>query len=596
MREYSTPLTVDLPGSGNLTDDVVDNGQSHPDAVSFSRRSATGWSDITASEFLQDVRAVAKGLLASGICIGDRVAIISRTRYEWTLTDYAIWFVGAVTVPIYETSTAEQIEWILTNSGARAVVAETPEHVSRIEKGAGNLAEPLSIWSLDEDAVGFLRASGTDVADHELESRRKASGPTSLATIIYTSGTTGRPRGCMLTHGNVMFALGTAVEALPELFGREAASTLAFLPLPHVFARILQVGAVRARVRLGYSSEFKQLLDDLESFGPTFVLAVPRVFERLFNTVSQRAAADGRGKTFDRSAETAIAYSRAMDMGKPGVALRVKHAVYDRLVYRKLRTALGGRCEYAVSGGAPIGERLGHFYQGVGLVLLEGYGLTEATAALTVNLPETAKIGSAGRPLPGTTIRVADDGELLAKGGQLFSGYWKDEDATSAVISTEGWLHTGDLGEIDDEGFVRVTGRKEEIIVTAGGKNVAPSVLEDRVRAHSLVSQCMVVGDGQAYIAALITLDPENLGSWVEQHGKSADVLQLIEDAELIAEIQTAIDDANGAVSRAEAIRKFTILTLDWTEESGHLTPSLKLKRNVVLRDFYRDVAALHAS
>jgi long-chain acyl-CoA synthetase len=390
-----------------------------------------------------------------------------------------------------------------------------------------------------------------------------------------------------------MTELGVAVPELHELFEADDASTLLFLPLAHVFARIIQVGAVKARVRLGHTSDVKHLTTDLGAFQPTFVLAVPRVFEKVFNTASQRATSEGRGGIFDRAADTAIAYSRALDKGRPSIALRTRHAVFSRLVYGKLRAALGGRCSFAISGGAPLGDRLGHFYRGIGFVVLEGYGLTETTAALTANRPDALKIGSVGQPLPGTEVRVADDGELLFRGGQVFAGYWGNDDATREVLERDGWFHTGDIGEIDDEGFVRITGRKKEILVTAGGKNVAPSVLEDRVRAHSLVSQCLVVGDGRPFIAALVTLDADALPAWCAAHDKTPDLALLVDDPDLRAEVQLAIDDANAAVSRAESIRKFVILPDDWTEEGGQLTPSLKLKRNVVVRELRAEISAL---
>jgi long-chain acyl-CoA synthetase len=595
VREFSTPLTIEVPATGNLTDDVVTNAQEAPDAVVFSRRTAAGWEDVTAGGFLTEVSAVAKGLVAAGIEPGDRVALISKTRYEWTLLDYAIWFAGAVTVPVYETSSAEQIAWILRDSGARAVVAETADHVARVTEARADLEELNHVWSLTDNAVDVLGRLGADIADDVLEDRRRAATPLDLATLIYTSGTTGRPKGCMLTHGNFMFELGVAVEEMERLFSTEGASTLLFLPLAHVFARIIQVGAVKSRTRLGHSSDVKNLLADLQEFRPTFILAVPRVFEKVFNTASQKATADGRGKVFDLAAETAIAWSRALEKGRPSPLLRARHAVFSRLVYGKLRDALGGRCEYAVSGGAPLGERLGHFYRGIGLTVLEGYGLTETTAALTANVPDGVKIGTVGRPFPGTTVRVADDGELVFRGGQVFAGYWGNEEATRETLGRDGWFHTGDVGEVDDEGFVRITGRKKEILVTAGGKNVAPAVLEDRLRAHPLVSQCMVVGDGQPFIAALVTLDPESLPAWAEAHQKSGSVAELVDDPDLQAEIQTAVDEANKAVSKAESIRKFTILAEDWTEEGGQLTPSLKLKRNVVMRELRDEVAALYS-
>jgi long-chain acyl-CoA synthetase len=548
---------------------------------------------VTAAAFHDEVRAVAKGLVAAGIAAGDRVALISKTRYEWTLLDYAIWFAGAVTVPVYETSSAEQVQWILQDSGARAVVAETPEHVARVTEVRGGLTELNHVWSFTDNAVDILARLGQDISEEELERRRTAAGPGDLATLIYTSGTTGRPKGCMLTHGNFMVELGVAVDELEELFVSDA-STLLFLPLAHVFARIIQVGCVKSRTRLGHSADIKNLVADLQAFRPTFVLAVPRVFEKVFNTASQRATADGRGAIFDRAAETAIAYSRGLEKGKPSLAVRAQHAVFSRLVYGKLREALGGRCQYAVSGGAPLGDRLGHFYRGIGVTVLEGYGLTETTAALTVNQPEALKIGTVGRPLPGTSVRVAEDGELLFKGGQVFVGYWNNDAATAEVLEGGGWFHTGDVGEVDDEGFVRITGRKKEILVTAGGKNVAPAVLEDRVRAHALVDQCLVVGDGQPFIAALVTLDREAVAAWATQHGKSAKVEDLVDDPDLRGEIEAAVEDANKAVSKAESIRKFRVLRGEWSEEGGQLTPSLKLKRNVVMRENKDDVAALY--
>ena len=602
MREYSTALQVGVPSSGNLTDDVVINGTEHGDTVVFARRVEGSWTDVTAAEFLADVRAIAKGLVAAGIQSGDRIALISRTRYEWTLLDYAIWFAGAATVPIYETSSADQVEWILADSGARAVFAETQEHSSRVKGLRDGLEELHHVWSI-ENGLGVLRTLGGDVSDEELEARRTSITPQGLATLIYTSGTTGRPKGCMLTHGNFMFELAVVIDELPELFdpptepGVEPvpqSSTLLFLPLAHVFARVIQIACVKARIRMGHSTGIKNLLDDLAEFRPTFILAVPRVFEKVFNTASQRAVADGRGRIFSRAAEAAIAWSRGIESGRTSLYLRGQHRLFDRLVYARLRDALGGRCQYAVSGGAPLGERLGHFYRGIGVNVLEGYGLTETTAALTANLPSAQKIGTVGRPLQGTSVRVADDGELLFRGGQVFAGYWHNDAASTQAKDANGWFHTGDVGEIDDEGFVRITGRKKEILVTAGGKNVAPAVLEDRLRAHHLVDQCIVVGDGQPFIAALVTIDPETLPTWAEAHDKPGDISRLVDDPDLRAEVETAVDEANKAVSKAESIRRFAILADDWTEEGGQLTPSLKLKRGVVMREHRDDVDALY--
>src|SRR5262245_26488689 len=535
-------MSVTPPTTGNLTDDVVRNAAEAPDDIAFGRRAAGSedWQDVTAATFLDEVRGVAKGFVAAGVGTGDRVALISRTRYEWTLFDYAIWFAGAVSVPIYETSSAEQVGFILRDSGACAVVAEGPAHLARLTEVRAGLDELRHVWSIDDNAVDVLTRLGADIADDELEKRRTTATPLDLATVIYTSGTTGQPKGCMLTHGNFMTELGVAVEELDALFEPEDASTLVFLPLAHVFARVIQIGAVRKRVRLGHSADIKNLARDLGQFQPTFLLAVPRVFEKVFNTASQNATADGRGRIFDRAAETAIAWSRGLDSGRRGRAsarVRAQHALFSRLVYGRLRDALGGHCQYAVSGGAPLGERLGHFYRGIGLVVLEGYGLTETTAALTVNTPDAVKIGTVGRPLPGTSVRVAEDGELLFRGGQVFPGYWQNEDATAEVLERDGWFHTGDIGEIDDEGFVRITGRKKEILVTAGGKNVAPAALEDRIRAHALVDQCLVVGDGRPFIAALITLDEDAVMAWAKNLGRTAAVAEFADDPDLRAEL-----------------------------------------------------------
>jgi len=591
MREYATPPNVEMPTTGSLVDDVVINAAEAPDAVVFCRHDGDEWREVTAHEFLEQVTAVAKGLLAAGARPGDRVALMCRTRYEWTLIDYAIWFVGAVTVPVYPTSSHDQVAWILRDSGAELAVVETAGHAELVRAATGE--RPLRRrWVLDEGGIEQLTTQGAGVDEQVLERRRAETRPDSLATIIYTSGTTGRPRGCMLTHGNFQHEIGAAVEELDALFAGEGAATLLFLPLAHVFARVIQVGAVRTRVRLGFSPDARNLVQDLAAFRPTFLLAVPRVFEKLFNSASQRAAADGRGRIFDRAAETAIAYSRALGAGRPGRVLRIRHAVFDRLVYTRLRELLGGRCAYAVSGGAPLGERIGHFYRGIGVVVLEGYGLTETSAAVTVNTPDGLKIGTVGRPLGGTTVRVAEDGELCVRGGQVLRGYWRDEAATRAAIG-DGWFHTGDLGEIDDEGFVRVTGRKKEILVTAGGKNVAPAGLEDQVRAHPLVSQCLVVGDGRPFVAALVTIDPDALAPWADTRGKSSVVADLVDDPALRAEVQGAVDAANRTVSQAESIRGFTILPKDWTEEGGQLTPSLKIKRAVVMAELRREIDAL---
>ncbi|HEU0100776.1 MAG TPA: AMP-binding protein [Mycobacteriales bacterium] len=594
MQEYSAPQLLELAEDACLTDSIVAHAESSPDAAVFSRRVEGRWVPVTAKEFASEVTALAAGLVAKGVQAGDRVALMSRTRYEWTLCDYAIWTAGAVTVPVYETSSAEQVQWALGDSGAVLMLLETAVHRATYDEVAGQLPDIAYVAQIDAGGLEELVAAGRDVPGSVLADRRAGLRPDSLATIIYTSGTTGRPKGCELTHGNLLGTCRSAGTVLPELFNADG-STLLFLPLAHVFARLIQVACVETRVRMGHTADIKNLLADLGAFQPTFLLSVPRVFEKVYNSARQRAHGDGKGRIFDAAEKTAIAFSEALDRGRPGPVLRLQHAVFDRLVYGRLRAALGGRVAWAVSGGAPLGARLGHFFRGIGVTILEGYGLTETTAAGTVNTPAHLRIGSVGRPSPGVTIRIAPDGEILMSGDNVYRGYWQNPAATAESIQ-DGWFATGDIGELDDDGFLRITGRKKELIVTAGGKNVAPAVLEDRLRAHPLVSQCLVVGDKQPYIACLVTLDAEAVGPWLAARGRSADtpVSALAGDPEILAEVQQAVDGANRAVSQAEAIKRFRILAVDWTEEGGQLTPSLKLKRSIVMAEFDSEVAALY--
>jgi long-chain acyl-CoA synthetase len=597
VLEFGIPALIEIPEDTGLADAVFSRAAANPDDVMLRRRSAGGqWQDVTAGQFSAQVSALAKGLIAAGIEPGDRVALMSATRYEWTLADYAIWSAGAVTVPVYETSSAEQVEWILSDSGARAAIAETDKHaeiISGLKERLPDLGQLWRITSLDE-----LAATGASVSDDQLHEHRARRKATDLATIVYTSGTTGRPKGCELSHRNLLSAVRNAVHgAIPELFETAGDGTLLFMPLAHVFARIIEIGCVESGAILGHWEDTATVADGLRQFQPTFLLAVPRVFEKVYNTAQQQASASpAKSKIFAAAVRTAVEYSEAIGAGRPRPGLRLRHALFDHLVFGKLRAAVGGRVKYAVSGGAPLGERLGHFFRGAGITVLEGYGMTETSAAATVNKPRRNKVGTVGQPLPGVSVRIADDGEILLRGGIIFARYWQNEAATTETLDAEGWLHTGDLGSLDDEGFLRVTGRKKELIVTAGGKNVAPAVLEDRLRAHPLISQCMVVGDNRPFIACLITLDPEALDHWKQQHGKPADATaaDLANDPDLLAEIQAAVDDANKAVSRAESIRKFTILPVDFTTENDYITPSLKVKRALVARDFAAEIEALY--
>jgi long-chain acyl-CoA synthetase len=595
VQEYSTPATIDVPPATALADAVAENARATPQKVVFSRKAGAGWEPVTAREFADQVSALARGLVAAGVAAGDRVGILSKTRYEWTLADYAIWTAGAVAVPIYETSSAEQAEWILSDSGAVAVIVETTTHEAVVESVRGELPGLREVWQIEAGHLDELAARATEVGEETLAERRAALSTDSLATIIYTSGTTGRPKGCELTHGNLLYVGELAPAVIPAMRA-EGASSLLFLPLAHVFARIIEVSCVQNGARLGHTAELADLLADLGTFQPTFLVAVPRVFEKVYNGARQKAHASGKGAIFDRAERVAVAWSRAQDTGGPGLGLRLQHTLFDTLVYGKLRAAMGGKVEYALSGGAPLGERLGHFFRGIGVTILEGYGLTETTGPSTVSGPEALKVGTVGRPAPGSAVRIAEHGEIQVRGPQVFRGYWNHPAATAEVMR-DGWFATGDVGTVDADGYVTITGRIKELIVTSGGKNVSPAVLEDKLRSHPLVSQCMVVGDNRPFIGCLITLDPEAVRPWLESKGRPADtpIAQLTDDPELLAEIQAAVDAANRSVSKAESIRSFAVLPADWTEPGGQLTPSLKLKRSVVMKEFAGEVEKIYA-
>ena len=596
MRESSRPPLVEVDPARHLAQLVVDNAREEPDGVAFRRPDGSGgWTDVTTTAFRDEVEGLARGLVAAGVQPGDRVALLSHTRYEWTLVDFAIWSAGAVTVPVYESSSRDQVAWVLQDSGARCVVVETDAHAGLLSRARAE-GDDGPTWTIESGGLEELRALGAGVEATEVDRRRAALSCESPATLIYTSGTTGQPRGCVLTHGNFLVLAENVAAILRDLVQGEKTATLLFLPLAHVLARFIQVLAVVSRTPMGHTSDPKQLAEDLASFQPTFVLSVPRVFEKIYNGAEAKADAAGRGDLFRRAASVAERWSRAQDSGGPGLALRAQHAVFDRLVYRRVRAAMGGRLEFAVSGGAPLGERLGHFFRGIGVTILEGYGLTESTAPTACGVPSELRIGTVGRPLPGTAARVADDGEVQLRGPHITAGYWRDEEATRAAFE-DGWFRTGDLGHLDDDGYLRITGRSKEIIVTASGKNVAPAVLEDKLRASPLVGQCMVVGDGRPFVGALVTLDPDMLPIWLANHDlPETGPAEAAELPQVPEEVQRAVDSANEAVSRAESIRRFVVLPADLTEESGHLTPSLKLKRSVVLRDHADRVEQLYTS
>ncbi|MDX1881775.1 long-chain fatty acid--CoA ligase [Mycolicibacterium sp. 120270] len=597
MREFSVPASFEVGERDTVVSSVYEHERDDPDHVVFQRLVDGEWTDVTAATAASQIRSAALGLIAEGVAPGDRVAVFSATRYEWPILDYAILSVGALTVPIYETSSVEQVRHVLSDSSAVLVFAETDAHADKIDHLADDLPalrKVLRIESSGTSALDDLAEAGKSVDPSELDARLAGIKSSDPATLIYTSGTTGKPKGCQLTHSNLVYEIRGAKAAFPTLL-QKGERLLVFLPLAHVLARALTIAAFSNKVTLGFTSDIKNLVPMFAVFKPTLVVSVPRVFEKVYNTAEQNARNDGKGRIFEIAANTAIEWSQAQDSGGPGLVLRAKHALFDRLVYGKLRAALGGDCHAAISGGAPLGARLGHFYRGVGLTIYEGYGLTETSAAITVNQIDALKIGSVGKLLEGNSMRLGDDNELLVRGGVVFAGYWNNEAATKEAF-TDGWFHTGDLGAIDDDGFLTIIGRKKEIIVTAGGKNVAPAVLEDRLRAHPLISQAMCVGDQKPFIAALITLDPEAFPGWKERNAKNADasVGDLSEDPDLLAEIELAIKDANQAVSKAEAIRKFRILPVDFTEDTGELTPTMKVKRNVVAEKFAGDIEALY--
>lgn len=594
MREFSVPPAVEVPDNDNATTAMWNNAEQHPNAPLFAVPDGAGWRDITTAQFRDEVTEVAKGLAALGVKPGDRVGLMSRTRYEWSVMDYAIWVAGAVTVPIYDSSSAEQIRWILSNSEAVACMTELPAHTRLVDSIREAIPTVSNVWEIESGGVQTLKDAAAKF-DGDINERRLSAKADDLATIVYTSGTTGLPKGCELTHRNLIADIGNVLPSVSSMFN-DTSTTLMFLPLAHVLARIIQVGCVQARVQVGHISDHKDLVATLPGFRPTFLVAVPRVFEKVYNGAQQKAVDGGKGKIFNAAAQTAIAYSKALDTGGPGMGLKLKHAIFDRLVYSKIRTLMGGRCDKAISGGAPLGERLAHFFRGAGITVYEGYGLTETSPVVSINLDNALRIGTVGKPTPGTSIRIADNGELLIKGPQVFRGYWRNADDTTDSFDDEGWLKTGDVATIDEDGYLKITGRTKEIIVTAAGKNVAPAPLEDIVRAHPLVGQVLVVGDAKPFISALVALDHETLPAWLERNNRPVEtpISDLVDDPQIRAEIDTAIAAANETVSKAEEIKVYRILPAALTLETGEVTPKQSVKRNVVLEKYAADFEAIY--
>ncbi|MFD7922852.1 AMP-dependent synthetase/ligase [Streptomyces sp. NPDC059740] len=606
MREFSVPPLTAGPWVGGLADVVYSQAESEPHRAALGRKDARGrWRDVSTAEFRDEVLALAKGLLAQGVRFGDRIAIMSRTRYEWTLFDYALWSIGAQSVPLYPTSSAEQVRWMLQDSGATACIVEHEDHAMTVGSVIGTLPSLGRMWQLDAGAVAELTAAGSRIEDEVVHRHRAAVTPDTVATVIYTSGTTGRPKGCVISHANLMAECDNVVARYDTVFRsrrRDEAATLLFLPLAHVFGRMVQVAAIRGGVKLGHQPSLSaaDLLPDLQSFRPTFVLAVPYVFEKVFASARRKAERGGRADAFDKAADVAVRYAQAVEARAfgtghgPSAALRMQHQVYDKLVFSRIREALGGRMRHAMSGGSAMERRLGLFFAGAGVRILEGYGLTECTAAATANPPERARFGTVGQPVPGTTVRIAEDGEVWLHGGQVFRGYLGQPEATEAVLHS-GWLATGDLGELDADGYLTITGRKKEILVTSSGKSVSPGPLEERVRAHPLVHQCIVVGDNRPFVSALVTLDPEAIAHWLAARGRPEMLARrLVRDPDVEAEVRRAVAAANTMVSKAESIRAFRILTHPFTEDRGLLTPSLKLKRRSIQEAYAAEIDALY--
>ena len=598
MVQFEVPAIVAADPDAGISDLLRKRVAETPDRALFAVPEGDGWRDITAAEFEKQVVALAKGFVAAGVEPGDKIGFIARTTYDWTLVDFALFYAGAVMVPIYETSSPAQIQWILSDSGAVGIIVESAEHEARLDEVRGELPLIRSAWNMGQGDLDKLVEEGAHIDDAEIERRRTIAVGSDIATLIYTSGSTGRPKGCVITHSNFVELARNSAKALHEVVETPGASTLLFITTAHVFARFISILDIHAGVKTGHQPDTKQLLPALGSFKPTFLLAVPRVFEKVYNSAEQKAEAGGKGKIFRAAARTAIEHSELLQEGKKiPLGMKIKFALFDKLVYSKLRAAMGGNVVYAVSGSAPLGPRLGHFFHSLGVVILEGYGLTETTAPTTVSIVSNQKIGTVGPVLPGVAVRLAEDGEIEVRGINVFKEYWHNPEGTAASFD-DGWFKTGDIGSFDDEGFLTITGRKKEIIVTAGGKNVAPPALEDPIRADPIVGQVVAVGDQKPFIAALVTLDPEMLPTWLANNGLPAgmSLADAAKDPVVHAEVRRAIEEANKRVSRAESIRKFTILPVEWTEASGHLTPKMSIKRDNIMRDFAAEIDELYST
>lgn len=600
MQELHSPANFEIKEGETCLTALLDSVQARPYGVLFTRPKNYEWVNVTAEEFRSEIYEVAKGLIANGVRQGDRVALLAATRYEWSLLDFAIWAAGAASVPIYPSSSFSQVQWIIEDSGAVLGITETREHTELMEHlkiddtGApalsGSPSQLRRILEINSSAIETLKFEGRPVTDDEVDARIRATRLEHLASIVYTSGTTGRPKGCALTHHNWIHQIRGLLTHPIGGIAVPGTRVVTYLPMAHVLARAVSLAVAIGGATQSHWSDTSTLTVELQRSHPNLLLGVPRVFEKVRNAAAHNALSGGPVKAaiFSRAEKTAIEYSEAMDTEEgPSKVLKARQKLFDRLVYSKIRSAIGGAVWYCITGGSAMSRELSHFFRGMGLPIYEGYGLTETAAAAAVDF-EDQKIGTVGKPMPGVTIRVNEDGEILVKGDIVFDGYWNNDEATRAAKDAEGWYNTGDLGTLHESGHLEITGRKKDLIVTAAGKNVSPGPLEEALRAHPLISQAMLVGDGKPFIGVLVTLDEDALTRWRLERNipEATQIKDLATDPALRAEVQDAINAANQLVSQAEGIKKFFILDRDLSEEADELTPTLKVKRNVVVRRY----------
>ena len=589
VKQFTNPVKEPIDSDVNLFDLLDNRAKRDPEGAMIEYKGDDGtWHPYSAQVFRDMVIDLAKGLIGLGVNKGDSVAIVSRTRWEWTALDVAIMSIGAVTVPVYETNSASQVSWIFNDSKVTLAIAEDDGQRDKIESVRSEVPTLRNVFVIEAGGLNAIKTYGESVTDAEFWEYKKASHGDDRATIVYTSGSTGTPKGVELTHRNFAFLVFSALQYMPRAGAWPNRRLLLFLPLSHVFARFMEFFSFGGTISLALSSNMKTMVKDFETFGPTLLLAVPRVYEKVYNAASQRAGTGFAGKMFMRAAENAREWSKAEQKGEQlPIAGRIAHAFYEQVVYKKIRTIFGPNADFAITGGAPMDSELSHFFNGIGLPVLEGYGMTETCGPVCVSLPEDNRIGTIGMPMCGITAGIAEDGELVVKGPLVCKGYHNNPEVTTQQI-TDGWLHTGDLGDISEDGFISITGRKKDLIITAGGKNVSPGLLEASVMTSPVVNQCLVIGDKKPFVAALVTLDLADANNWLESQGAKPepDLASLVKNAIVHAEVERAVNAANEGVSRAESIRKFEILPDEFTEANGMLTPSLKTRRAQIVKHY----------